>query len=518
MTSANADFMNDGNIRNFTRGDSWPPANMALLDSGRKPAPAFPTHALPPTVAQLVVDLAEAKGAPVDFSASALLSFAAGLVGNARRFSPWSSWSEPCAINVGNVGAPSSGKSPSVDVLIEIVRSIETGLLDEFDATIREYETKKATAEEARDRWRSDVKTAVETGQPAPTMPEAAIEPDEPGRPVICVADATTEAIVRAEAHNPKGLIVFRDELSGLFLSFGRYGNDTDRAYYLEANGGRPFRQDRVKNPKPIVVDRHLLSICGGIQPDRVDSLLIKKADDDGLAARFLFTWPDAQRPRRPTTAFDPAPLQDAFRRLYALELVQGANGLEPLTMKLAAEAADRFEEVRQRLYDREQAAAKMLKSFFGKTPGMLLRLSGLLELLERACIDSGDWPTTVSAGKIEAGETLIEYFIEMAERVYGEAGMTTEEKNAACIAREIHRRRAKVINTRTIRTETWVSGLRKAADVDAAIRCLEEEDWLKPVPRRAGETKGRLRKDFLVNPCIPRSDSSVGSVSNGVA
>src|ERR671911_191594 len=104
-----------------------------------------------------------------------------------------------------------------------------------------------------------------------------------------------------------------------------RYGGaGSERALWLEAYGARPFTLDRVKEAKPIRADALAVGILGGIQPDRLASLVLA-GDDDGLAARLLYVWPETQPPRRHDRGCDEAAALNALRRL--ITLAAGADG-----------------------------------------------------------------------------------------------------------------------------------------------------------------------------------------------
>ena len=78
-----------------------------------------------------------------------------------------------------------------------------------------------------------------------------------------------------------------------------------DRGFWIEAFTGGRYTIDRVKHGnKPVHVPHLSVAVMGGIQPDRLQSLLMR-GDDDGLASRFLMAWPEPQLPTRPTGAFD---------------------------------------------------------------------------------------------------------------------------------------------------------------------------------------------------------------------
>ena len=70
-----------------------------------------------------------------------------------------------------------------------------------------------------------------------------------------------------------------------------------------------------MKDAKPIRADALAVGILGGIQPDRLATLVLA-GDDDGLAARILYIWPETGPPRRPDRAADDAAALAALRRI----------------------------------------------------------------------------------------------------------------------------------------------------------------------------------------------------------
>src|SRR4029453_19596824 len=75
-----------------------------------------------------------------------------------------------------------------------------------------------------------------------------AVEPPEPSRPRLRAADATIEALAALLAGNARGLIYQRDEIAGWIGNMDRYGGaGGDRAFWIEAYGGRSYTVDSVK-------------------------------------------------------------------------------------------------------------------------------------------------------------------------------------------------------------------------------------------------------------------------------
>ena len=488
------------NARQFTAHASSVP-DMTILRRVATDAPKLDLAAFGDDLSEWISDAAKSKSAPVDFVALTILSAAAGAIGAARWVSPADGWREPAILWSMLVGAPSASKSPAMDAVRDPLTEIERELAVEWPKRLREFETAKVTAKARREQWEEAARTATKSGTCVELMPAEAEEPQEPQMPRIVISDATIEAVAVIESGNPRGLLLWRDECAAWLGNMGKYG-DGDRAFWLEASGGRPFTVDRRKLAQPLRIEHHAISIVAGSQPDRLASLLMAGADD-GLVGRFLYVWPESVSPCRWQGKLDATVIARVLRRLAALPMDQAAEGIaRPVTLQVDANARDAFDEWRQAHFKRCEAASGLMASALGKMPGQALRLALILQLLTWASGPEGaPEPIIVSGDALGFALDLFDdYFEPMLGRVLGEAALPEADRDAAALARAIVSRRATTLNARTIRREWRVSGLREAKSVKIAIDALVEAGWLTPTAGRSGETSGRRRSDYAVN------------------
>ena len=486
-----------------------PPPDMSILKRNLVEAPRFPVNLLGKG-GDWVKAVAENKCAPVDYVALGLLVGTAGAICAKRRVSPWSGWDEPSILWGALVGPPSFNKSPAIDDLRNGITALEREQNVDWEQRLREHETEKIKAETARSMWEKQAKERVEAGKDAPIMPSTAIAPDEPTKRRIYIVDATTEKVARLLSENPGGLICFRDEMSGLLGSFDKYGGSgNDRSFWIEAYGARAHRYDRVSlKGESIDIPFCAVSLIGALQPDRLNSMLLS-GDDDGLAARVLYAWPDPVRPKRPRDKnnADNALLLTALRRLSDLKFNEGDGGaILAKTIPLEPEAADAF----QPWWERTQWDAKLdvsgrVAGAIGKLDGIVLRLAMVLEYLSWSWGGSNsEEPEQITIGSVNSAIQIIEEWVKPnLARVFNEAALPKVQQDATIVARWLRKQKPQpdVVNSRALRRTAGFPGPKDVKELDQALEVLVETHWLEQPPYDG--TPGRPKKDFKVNPVI---------------
>jgi hypothetical protein len=424
------------------------------------------------------------------------------LIVKQRRASPWPGWSEPPVFWAAVVGPPSSGKSPGIDAVAGPARLLEAELNEDFSDRRRQWKTDKLEADTRRGIWESEAKEAVKKGHKPPLMPFDCEEPDPPNERRLLINDATPKKLIRLAAANPYGLVHQRDELAGWLGGMDRYGGSgSERALWIEAYGARSFTLDRVKEAKPIRAEALAVGIMGGIQPDRLASLVLA-GDDDGLAARLLFVWPDVQPPRRPNRGSDDGAALAALRRLTTLRA--GDDG--PTILPLTPGAADELQQWRVDVAQMESSTAGLFMSWLGKLPGLAVRIALALEHLWWI----GDQPEAAAPSVV--GEDamlgavgfLEAYAVPMAKRALGDATWPQSERDGAALGKWLLAQQPvpSSVNARTLRHKAALQ-TRDAERYDTALAELEAAGWVRPQPRRTGDKGGRQSKDWAVNPAL---------------
>jgi Protein of unknown function (DUF3987) len=498
-------LLDDRKARVAVIDNGWPEPDLSILNDSRRPPPPFLYDPFGDFWSDFIARNAELKGAPPDYVAASVLAGAACLIGNARWVSPWDGWTEPPVLRIGNIGIPSAGKSPSQEPVFNMLDTLEQEMLPAFEEKLNAHEGQIEVAKHAVEVWRDECKDAADQNVPPPPKPQAAIEPEEPVQPRLCVGDITYEKLLTMLAQLPKGLMVRRDELAGWHRGMDRYtgGASGERQFWCEAFGGRRFTVDRVKyGSEAAVIDRASVSIVGNTVPESVPEMLRGKADD-GLVSRFLWVWPDPVPPTRPSGSYDQSRALNAFRRLRDLQMgTDDSHTPCPVVMPLTNEAADLFQNWRLTHYQEELRAHGLYGTHLGKLNGVAVRLALIFELLWWSTAEPSPPPEKVGAESISRALELIDgYFKPMSARVFNDAAISDAERDAAAIAHGIMERHPAILNVTEICREWRLPGLRAPKSVKAALTVLEQAGWVKHAPARVGNSGGRLRDDYAINP-----------------
>ena len=228
---------------------------------------------------------------------------------------------------------------------------------------------------------------------------------------------------------------------------------------------------------------------------------MLLNSDDDGLAARPIYAWPDPVPPKRPVGRPDNSKLLGALRRLSEIRFhADEAGDLQPQTVMLAPDAADAFAPWWQhKQWEAKNSVSGKLEGAMGKLDGTTLRIALTLEYLSWAWGQSnGPEPDQVRLVSLQNALLIIDEWVRPnLERVFAEASLPEAQKDAMEVGRWLLRTRPAIVNARELRRQTGFSGPKEPKRLDAALDVLVDARWLFSPPK---DSPGRPRKDFTVN------------------
>ncbi|MCX7100549.1 MAG: DUF3987 domain-containing protein, partial [Methylobacter sp.] len=118
----------------------------------------------------------------------------------------------------------------------------------------------------------------------------------EPARRLLKTNESSIQSMTLLQNQNPRGVLVFRDELTGLLAKWDREDGADERAYFLEGWNGNGSYTDCKIGRGVTEAKQICISLLGGIQPDKLIKYLhqAQRGGNDGLMPRLqLAVWPD---------------------------------------------------------------------------------------------------------------------------------------------------------------------------------------------------------------------------------
>lgn len=490
----------------------WP-APEPLPDQMRA-VPLFDLNLLPHALRGWVADVAERMQCPVDYCAVAVMVALSATVGRQVAVRPrqHDDWTVIPNLWGAIVGPPGIKKSPPLRAMLTPLEDIERRLQRDYEDDRKAYEASLMAAQEFEKARKVEMRKAYKLGdkQKAHDLALDAIDekPTEPPCPQRIVNDFTVEKLGVILNQNPRGVLLFRDELMGFLKGMERQGHEQDRAFHLEcwAGDGR-YVFDRIGRGKT-VVDGCCESVIGGIQPGPLNGYFRARKKDiaeDGLLQRFqLLVYPDVSPDyqdvdREPNHAARQA-AEATFNRLDSLNvsgLEVSESGLPFLRFSPDGQTVFREWHGRLERRNRTDTDPEAFRSHLSKYASLVPSLALLIHLA-----DEGISP--VSAQAVSMAIRWADYLEAHARRIYADA-LEPEMAVAHLLAAKIQAGAlTSPFTKREVARKQW-SGLTKSEDIMAALRILTEYHQIRPVDRRPlgpdGQPQGRPTVDYEINP-----------------
>ena len=471
------------------------------------PVPPFDDRLLPPVLLTWVKDISERMQCPIEFLAVGAMVAAGSVVGNRIGVQPKrldTGWIEVPNLWGAVVGRPGVMKSPALAQVLSPLRRLEGAALTAFTATRAQFEVDRMMYDVAMKQIESQIKKG------ATILPgQLPVSPEEPKPPRYLVNDSTYQKLGDLLCGNPHGLMVFQDEMSGLLMRLDTAGQESSRAFYLEAwNGQQSYTFDRLERGT-VRIPRLCFSLLGGLQPSKLREYLRSAVyggkGDDGLAQRLqMLVFPDIDPTwtlvdRRPNfAAFDAA--DAVFDRLNTLDPVAlGARmpfleGTPVFSFDDAAQ--DLFNQWWSDLENNQRSSDNhpALESHISKYRKLVPALALLNHLLVGK---QGD----ITAKSVARAILWQRFLLAHAKRAYAAVTSATMD-SAKALSKHVQRGALKDgFTVRAVYRHNW-SLLSNVKEATEAVEVLVDLGWLRPVQdKRVSFTDGRPTVRYYINP-----------------
>lgn len=394
-------------------GEWYEPADLWKQE---KPPADMLQGIVPPFLDAFGKDRARSLGVNSDAITAAAVAVVGSLIPATNRLQMYqnrSSWSVLCVLWTALVGDPGSAKSAAVKAALAFASPVNQNWSAAFAKEMAAYEQAEL-AVTAKKSKKKKVGNPADEDQPDGDQHPAdvMVKLTRPKSRSKISNDSTTEAIVTRLAETPEiaPLIQYSDELSGWLGGMDAYRakGSKDRALWLEAKEGAPYRVDR-QGRGSVEAPNLAVSIIGGIQDDLI-ARLAPDLETDGLLQRFALI-AIRQLGLGEDNAEDPA-IEAAIPRVaWALA------GLGEATYRFAPEAADELWAVKA-FKAREMARPDIpsgLKTWLAKTDAEFGRYALAFHLIEWAVIaDALDMPPDelISVATARRARRYVEEFL----------------------------------------------------------------------------------------------------------
>ena len=307
----------------------------------------------------------------------------------------------------------------------------------------------------------------------------------------IVVDDVEVGTIAEVAAGNARGGLLWRDE-AGDWFDCLKAGDDRRRRLWLQSWSAGS------SGPATAAGESAALSILGAVQPEQL-SRLFKDAED--LSARYLYAWPH-QAPFRSIVASPSPDDGEALGRLRRIARKVGTVR-DPLMLLVDERGLSAVDSFLAKVHGALREAEGLEEAFVGKGRGTVVRLAGILELLDWSATGSTSPPGHIGRERIEEAAALWEdYFRPHAIGLFMRTMPTTTEVQARRAARWLRGRGMTHVTREQVRREALARTV-NAFGADQVLYRLRTANIVREVPDGWRATGGRPTNMWEVNPAL---------------
>ncbi|MEL6859987.1 MAG: DUF3987 domain-containing protein [Pseudomonadota bacterium] len=409
---------------------AWKPGTKAktgLFTDIDRPAPNLDPE-LFGMAAPAITKFADQMNCPVDYVVAPLLAASSAIVSKVVSVDiNGSGWTLPVCVWTWSVGAPGAKKTPPAVPIMKTLDEVEEDWRERHERAIQSKIDDcllQLADVELTDFGKKQIQNEIDD-----------LEEEKKRPPRLKATDVTREMLASLEERAPRGLLLYSDELAGWLTQMNGYSGQSARTFYLQSYDGGIYTFDRVTAGRSGRIEKHLLAVHCGMQPDVLNESILKGIDD-GLAARALLFWP-GRVTAKPIVRGQPVSTEAIQTGLLKLLEIEPGDASNPNLLSLSDEALSALNEWRCGVQEPRLGNTGKQASAIAKLENQLLRLTGLLTLLDFAFSDAKAAPAEVSLNAMTRAITLVEtYFMPQIERVYNDIDLSPEER----MAREIIR------------------------------------------------------------------------------
>lgn len=474
---------------------------------------AFDVRLLPENLRAWVQDIAHRMQQPLDFAAVGAVVALSSVLGaraviRPKKFDDWEIVPNLWGMLIGR---PSTGKSPTLKAVLTPLNRLEAGEREKHEEAIEQWQAECELVELQQADNKKQARGAANKNPDRARELLTKIEPPpEPAMRRYIVNNSTVEKLGEILQVNPYGLLVYQDELYGLLKSMDTQGQETARAFYLQAfNGNQGFAFDRIQRGE-VYIPRVCVAMLGGIQPARLHDYVLNAveggAGDDGLLQRFsLAVYPDINQAFNLIDQYPDTEARqtanDVFDRLAALEPDEDGK---PRTYNFDSEAQAEFNDwyTKHMTRLRKGDMPPALESHYGKYPDLVTSLALIFALTDAPECKA------INKAAFRLAISWSQYLSTHAQRIYGIAAKSDISAAYALLERIKSGAVNDGFKVKDVQQNGW-AGLGNTPTVKSALEVLNEHGYVKQVITKSTDKQGRGRpsESYKIHPKLLKED-----------
>jgi hypothetical protein len=469
------------------------------LEDELLPVAPFDPLLLPEPLRRYAEDVAESIQCPIDYIAVGLLTTFSSIIGAGCAIRPKKegSWSVIPNLWGAIVGTSSQKKTPALNAAMVSIGPLEKEASEGFAKQERREKIEQIEIAARKKNLKADIEKASKDGNDhaLEIAKNALYELEEKSVSVrhkrYKTNDSSVAMLQELLVDNPRGLLVFRDELIGFLDCLEREYDSGSRAFYMEGWTGYSTAEVKIDRlERGSLSCNPCISILGGITPSKLSLYFQKslsKIGNDGFIQRFqLLVFPD---PLKKFSLIDRPDDREAREQVISIGIYLAKTDFISMGAKLEEDTplpVFRFSPTAQQFFNkwytdleircRTQLEGQMIGEHLGKYSKLMPALA-LIDHLIRIAAGSPQ-SEGISLEAVQRAAALCAYFESHARRVY-----SMIERRGIDAAKGLLKkiREGKVgdgFSQREIYRNGW-TGLDRAGVEDACDELIRK-NWLK--------------------------------------
>jgi len=349
----------------------------------------FPWQIFPSAIANSLLACAESCATSPTALAGVAFSILSSTLGRTVSISPKKSWVEPLHVWFADIRPSGEGKTPAMQLLARVLHEAQAKTDRDFEIQRNIWETTPRKERGEEPKWSRS----------------------------YFVSGLTLEGIRSALQQGHGGITCLLNELSSFITGQGQYksGKGDDREAWLALHDGSPARI--VRAGSSVTIQGARISICGGIQPEVFRSVFGDKGGlflTDGTIFRFLLTYEPAghfELTRATWNNHHKAAWEELINKALQWADDKFKSEDDFLVLKLSDEAWNYFLDFRNNIYSMRDHFPPAFGGFIPKAVSYVLRISGLLHVMEQL-FDADDINPVVGAEIIQKAILAVKFYM----------------------------------------------------------------------------------------------------------